>query len=683
MKYKILTVLLAACSILSSCCQEQASGPLKVIFETDMGNDIDDALALDMLYKYMDAGQVDLLAVGVNKIGFGPVEFIDMMNTWYGYPYIPIGKITDGIDFNYPKSNYAAKVAAMKNETGEKLFKNSPFIGDYAELPQAPELYRRILARQPDHSVTIISVGFSTNIVRLLESGPDKWSELTGRELISKKVKLLSIMAGDFRPDGCAEFNVVKDVPAAKLILEEWPSAVAVSPFEVGISILYPGSSIENDFGWVVDRHPMVEAYKAWGKMPYDRPTWDLTSVLYAVEGDKWFTVSPNGKISVDTSGYTRFTPCEDGNRCYLSVTEEQAESILARFLEIIPAPPVKHAPVIWHDGSEFPVYGKVSDQTEGIYERLPSSLKGICREPVWWLGKNSAGLYLRFRAKTPVLHLKWTAMYDVTMNHMTDTGTKGLDLYALTDDNGWRYVGSGRPVGKNNQASLQCIDEECEYMLYLPLYDGVETLQIGVAEGCHIGLPQSELIDSERPVIMYGTSILQGGCANRPGMAHTNILSRLLNREVINLGFSGNALLDYEIAELMASHPSPGVFVLDNVPNCTASLIDEKGEKFFRLLRDTHPDVPVIFVESPYPPTAFYAYNLKVRIEKNLAWRELFERLKKEGEKNISYVTSDNIMGSDGEATVDGVHFTDLGMQRYAEHVAPTIRKALRRSGQ
>ena len=190
MKYKILTVLLAACGILSSCCQEQASGPLKVIFETDMGNDIDDALALDMLYKYMDAGQVDLLAVGVNKIGFGPVEFVDMMNTWYGYPYIPIGKITDGIDFNYPESNYAAKVAAMKNDMGGKLFQTSPFM-DYSALPETPELYRQVLSRQPDNSVTMISVGFSTNLVRLLESGPDRWSDLTGRELIEKKVKLL------------------------------------------------------------------------------------------------------------------------------------------------------------------------------------------------------------------------------------------------------------------------------------------------------------------------------------------------------------------------------------------------------------------------------------------------------------------------------------------------------------
>jgi hypothetical protein len=340
----------------------------------------------------------------------------------------------------------------------------------------------------------------------------------------------------------------------------------------------------------------------------------------------------------------------------------------------------VKHAPVEWHEGEEFPVYGKVSDQTEGRYERLPAYLKEVCREPVWYLGRNSAGVYVRFRARTPIIHIKWTSLFNNTMNHMTDTGTKGVDLYALTDDLGWRYVGSGRPVGKENQVSLVCSDEECEYMLYLSLYDGVESLKIGVVEGGYVGLPQIETPDTARPVIMYGTSILQGGCANRPGMAHTNILSRLLDREVINLGFSGNAQLDYEIAELMASHPNPGAFVLDNAPNCTESLIDQKGEVFFRILRDRHPDVPVIFVESPYLTTTFDEYELSVRKAKNVANRALYDRLKASGEKKLYYVTSDDIMGHDGEATVDGVHFTDLGMTRYAQHLLPTLKKACSR---
>ena len=668
----ILSSLLAVCMAFSSCCRDEQPGPVKVIFETDMGNDIDDALALDMLYKYMDAGKVDLLAVCVNKEGYGPVEYVDMMNTWYGYPHIPVGAISDGIDCNYPNSNYAAKVAAAGQ------FRTS--IPDYSSLIESPVLYRKILAGQPDHSVTIVSVGFSTNLVRLMETGPDEFSDLTGLELVAKKVKMLSVMAGDFREGAAPEFNVVKDIPSAKLILEQWPSPVVVSPFDVGISICYPATSIENDFGWT-DLHPMVEGYKAWGKMPYDRPTWDLTSVLYAVEGDSWFTVSPFGKMRVEEDGRTLFEPCDGGDRRFLSVTPAQADSILARFLEIVPSVPRSKVPVVWHDASEFPVYGKVSEDTEGRYGRLPASLKDVCREPVWYLGQNSAGVYVRFRARTPRMHIKWTSLFDNTMNHMTDTGTKGVDLYALTDGQ-WRYVGSGRPVGKYNSTSLICGDQEREYMIYLSLYDGVESMQIGIDEGGFISVPVSDTPCCERPVIIYGTSIGQGGCANRPGMAHTNILSRWLDRQVINLGFSGNALLDYEIAELMASCKNPGAFVLDNAPNCTPELIDVKGEKFFRILRDAHPDVPVIFVESPYLPTPFDTYDYDFRARKNMSQRHLYEKLCKAGEKSIYYIKSDDIMGHDGEATVDGVHFTDMGMVRYAEHVFPTIRNALKRAG-
>ena len=334
---KKLFIALSVVFLLLVSCENADEAPIKVIFETDMGNDIDDAIALGMLYKYMDEGVVDLLAVGVNKEGFGPVEYVDMMNTWYGYPDIPIGKITDGIDCNYPESNYAAKVASMKDASGAPLFGTS--VSDMASVLEAPVLYRKILAAQPDNSVRMVSVGFSTNLVRLMESAPDEYSQLTGMELIAKKVCLLSIMAGDFRPGASAEFNVVQDIPSAKLIFEHWPTPVVASPFDVGISICYPATSIENDFGWA-DTHPMVEGYKSYNPMPYDRPTWDPTSVLYAVEGDKWFTVSPAGRITVDDSGCTHFEPCEDGNRYYLGVDSQQAEAVLARFLEIVPSKP-------------------------------------------------------------------------------------------------------------------------------------------------------------------------------------------------------------------------------------------------------------------------------------------------------------------------------------------------------
>ena len=153
-----------------------------------------------------------------------------------------------------------------------------------------------------------------------------------------------------------------------------------------------------------------------------------------------------------------------------------------------------------------------------------------------------------------------------------------------------------------------------------------------------------------------------------------------MLDREVINLGFSGNAKLDYEIAELMASHKDPGVFVLDYVPNCTADMIDEKGEQFFRIIRDAHPGVPIVLVQNAvlHGTDIFDKGAERIVKAKNDAQLRLYERLKKQGEKKIYFVYGDGMIGDDGDATVDGTHFTDVGMKRYAEHIYPTILKAL-----
>jgi hypothetical protein len=336
---------------------------------------------------------------------------------------------------------------------------------------------------------------------------------------------------------------------------------------------------------------------------------------------------------------------------------------------------------IVYTDASVFPVYGKVSEDTETRYERLPYDLKGVSRDPVWYLGTNSAGLYIRFRSNSTSIHARWESTYNNSMTHMTDTGTKGLDLYALVDGE-WRHVCSAQPQGKTSQRTIIANMDpvEREYMLYLSLYDGVSALEIGVDAGATLDLPAIDRPSREKPIVMYGTSILQGGCANRPGMAHTNILSRRLDREVINLGFSGNALLDMEIAHLMASVEDPGVFVLDYAPNAWDYLIDEKGEEFFRVIREAHPDVPVIFIEDVIFPHTIFDNAIREEVEKkNEAQKRLYRRLKKAGEKRIYYIGAEGMIGDDGEATVDAIHFTDLGAMRYVEHVLPTIKKALR----
>ena len=336
-------------------------------------------------------------------------------------------------------------------------------------------------------------------------------------------------------------------------------------------------------------------------------------------------------------------------------------------------------------NATELPLGGKVLPETAERYGRLPAELEGVTRKPVWNLGRNSAGLYVRFRSDATAVRLRWTSLNKHYMNHMSPTGDRGVDLYILNDKGEWQFARSGRP-GRDATTDALVIEHMTpkmrEFMVYLSLYDGVTDLEIGVPDGAVVELPAIESPKRTRPVIMYGTSILQGGCACRPGMAFTNILSRRLDREVINLGFSGNAHLDPEIACWMASAPDPGVFVLDEAPNCTAKRIEEKGEVFFRILRDAHPDVPVVFVDmTPYPYRAFDTECDKKLSDVSAAQRALYERLKEAGEKRIYFVSGEKMLTPGGEGSVDGVHLTDLDMVHYADLLTPVLRKVLKKN--
>jgi inosine-uridine nucleoside N-ribohydrolase len=311
---------------------------MQVIFETDIGEDIDDALALAMLNNYVDMGSIDLLAVMYNKDYLYSAKYIDMVDTWYGHPNIPIGKVVNGKKGNL---TYAKKIVDMK-ENGKPVFKSS--ITDYKKLPEAVKLYRKLLWQADDSSVVIISVGFSTNLARLLKSGSDNIAPVSGKELVGKKVKFLSMMGGCFDGSIEREHNIIFDVHSAFELFEEWPTNIVVSPFEVGVKIRYPAVSIEHDFSYV-RHHPVADAYKLFLKMPYNRPCWDLTSVLYAVEQDSsWFTLSPMGRVSVDTlTGKTFFTEVEGGSHRYLSVDSLCAAKIKQRLVQLVTLVPGRY----------------------------------------------------------------------------------------------------------------------------------------------------------------------------------------------------------------------------------------------------------------------------------------------------------------------------------------------------
>lgn len=312
--------------------------PVKVIFETDMGNDIDDALALSMLYRYTRQGKVEIIAISNNKQSINSVRFLDLMNKWYNYPKIPIGTVRNGKSGEDESGSFAKKVIDYSIK-GKEVFNSR--IDDYSKVEESVTLYRRILSDEPDHSVMIISVGFFTNLARLLESGPDRFSKLNGAELVARKVKYLSVMAGNFSRPPTTEFNVRTDIAAARKVYEQWPGIIYSSPFEVGNSILFPASCIEKNLGYA-GNHPLVEGYKQYLPMPYNRQTWDLTAVLFAVEQKQgYFNVSKPGSLSVTNEGYTSFSEDTNGKHFYLMNPDSAGRSrILSRFIELVNAIP-------------------------------------------------------------------------------------------------------------------------------------------------------------------------------------------------------------------------------------------------------------------------------------------------------------------------------------------------------
>lgn len=350
------------------------------------------------------------------------------------------------------------------------------------------------------------------------------------------------------------------------------------------------------------------------------------------------------------------------------------AFSVLCLFLYTL------QAQIVYYDATPFPLLGKAAQATDTRYVRLPDSLEQISRQKLWKLSRHSAGMSLRFRTNSTKIAVRWEVLQNYGMPHMTSIGIKGVDLYCLEKKNEWRFVNTGWPTGKKNEAIIisNMFAEDREFMLYLPLYDGVCSLSIGIDSLSVLEQPAVELPVRRKPIVFYGTSILQGGCASRPGMAHTNIISRRLNRECINLGFSGNAFLDLEIAKVIAQVDASAV-ILDFAPNASIDQMKERMETFYKIIRDKQPFTPIIFLEDPIFTHTLYDNRIAEEVKsKNEVLNMLFNKLKGENEQNIILVSSKDMLGEDGEATVDGIHFTDLGMMRYADLLTPIIKKLI-----
>jgi len=334
---------------------------------------------------------------------------------------------------------------------------------------------------------------------------------------------------------------------------------------------------------------------------------------------------------------------------------------------------------LVWYDGKDIGMEGRAwpAAELEATYDRLPAKARDVVRGAVWNLSRQSAGLSFRFVTDGTSLTIKYSLGNDqIAMPHMPATGVSGIDLYALDDKGKWRWVEVSRPTGKEVEFKLAGLDKgRRTYMAYLPLYNSVANLSVGVPSGSFFEPIAPRL---EKPIAFYGTSITHGACASRPGMTHPAILGRRLNLPVINLGFSGNGRMEPEVGALLAEIDA-AVYVVDCLPNMDQKEVVENAGTLVRNLREARPETPIILVEDRTYGNAWIQISKRLRHEgSRAALQKTFNELVSGGVKNLYYLEGKNLLGDDDEGTTDGSHPNDLGFMRQADVFEPILKRAL-----
>lgn len=342
-----------------------------------------------------------------------------------------------------------------------------------------------------------------------------------------------------------------------------------------------------------------------------------------------------------------------------------------------------------WYNPAEssFPVIeGRgCSDSLANPYDRFPARAEQKVRKEVWDLSRNAAGLTISFMATTSEITVRYIVTDERAFPHMPATGVSGVDMYAIDTDGNWLWCGGKYSFGdtityrfSGIEANDKYHEKGRQYKLFLPLYNTVKWLEIGVPSGSEFAfLP----VRQDKPIVIYGTSIAQGGCASRSSTAWPSMLSRRMDRPVINLGFSGNGLLEKEVIDLMVEVDAK-VFVLDCLPNLTpkiytADSIRNKVNEAVRVIRARRGAVPILFVEHAGVDAIINVGWVKTIDSLNSVMRAAFDKLVKDGDKNLFLLTKKEI-NMDVDCLVDGSHPSDLGMLHYAEACEKTLRKIL-----
>jgi len=331
-----------------------------------------------------------------------------------------------------------------------------------------------------------------------------------------------------------------------------------------------------------------------------------------------------------------------------------------------------------WYDVRLLGIDGQAWRDVAAPFDRLPARAEPLVRKPVWDLSRQSAGLSVRFVTDATEIAAHWVLTSpNLAMPHMPATGVSGLDLYVRAEDQRWRWLANGRPQGIDNRVNLVSglPPGRREYLLYLPLYNGVKSVELGIPPGFSLAKAAARPATHDKPLVFWGTSITQGGCASRPGMVHTAILGRRFDRDVINLGFSGNGKMEPELARLVAEIDA-AVYVIDCLPNMSAAEVQERVEPLVKILRAARPATPILLAEDRTYSDAFLLAGKRERNQSSrAALRAAYERLKAANVPHLYHAPGEPQLGDDNEGTVDSSHPTDLGFQRMADFFERELR--------
>ena len=332
-----------------------------------------------------------------------------------------------------------------------------------------------------------------------------------------------------------------------------------------------------------------------------------------------------------------------------------------------------------WHNVTEWGVEGRIlpNQERQRWFDRLPSSAESSVTPSVWSLSRDSAGMMVRFKTDAAAIsvHYKVTKS-NLGMPHMPATGVSGVDLYARDENGKWKWVQVTKPATQEVMAEIikGLAPGYREYAAYLPLYNGVEFMSIGVKKGSKF----EGLAPREKPIVFYGTSITHGACASRPGMVHTGILGRMLDLPVVNLGFSGNGRMDKAVGDYLVQIDA-AAYVIDCLPNMGPADVTAKCIPLVQQLREAKPNVPIVLVEDRrFTNDWILPEKKQFHTDNHAALRAAFDELSADGVGSLYYIHGDSLYGNDTEGATDASHANDLGFMRQAEFFVPVLRKAL-----